>query len=90
MVESNHRKPFALANWKMAMTIEEGKGFITSFLDRVGALADRVQIVLCPPYTALHALSTAIGPSSPRTGGTESLGRVGNHAHRRDLSPAFG
>ena len=86
MVESNRRKPFALANWKMAMTIEEGKRFISSFLDRIADLEDRVQIVLCPPYTALYALSAAIGKHSLELG-AQNLWPGSGTTHTGEISP---
>jgi len=48
------RKPFALANWKMSMTISETVAFIRKFLPLVRELEERVDIVICPPYTALY------------------------------------
>ncbi len=86
MTDLNHRKPFALANWKMAMTIEEGKRFIGLFLERIGALEDLVQIVLCPPYTALYALSAAIGRHSLELGAQNLWAGSGN-THTGEISP---
>ena len=85
MTESGHRKPFALANWKMAMTIEEGKKFVTDFLERVGNLTDRAEIVLCPPFTALHALSLAIGRNSLELG-AQNLWAGEGIAHTGEIS----
>lgn len=48
------RRPFALTNWKMAMTISETITFIEDFIPLVGELAEKVDIVICPPYTALY------------------------------------
>ena len=86
MVESSRRKPFALANWKMAMTIEEGKGFVSSFLAEMKDLLDRVEIVLCPPYTALHAVSTAIGRHSLELGAQDLCAGSGT-THTGQISP---
>ncbi len=54
------RKPVALANWKMAMTIGETRAFVRVFWPRVQNVADRVDIILCPPCTAIHALSQVV------------------------------
>ena len=86
MVESSRRKPFALANWKMAMTIEEGKGFVSSFLAEMEDLLDRVEIVLCPPYTALYAVSTAIGRHSLELGAQDLCAGSGT-THTGEISP---
>ena len=56
METSVSRKPFALANWKMAMTISESLTFVHEFRAAAGSLAQAVNIVLCPPFTALYAL----------------------------------
>jgi triosephosphate isomerase len=52
----NIRKPLALANWKMAMTIEESLAFARAFCAAAGDLLDIVDVVLCPPYTAVYSL----------------------------------
>ena len=82
----SHRKPFALANWKMAMTIAEGRKFVRFFLEQIGNLADRADIVLCPPYTVLHALSMAIGPN-PLELGAQNLWAGSGATHTGEVSP---
>ncbi len=54
------RKPVVLANWKMAMTIGETRAFVRAFWPRVKDVAHRVDIILCPPCTAIHALSQTV------------------------------
>jgi triosephosphate isomerase (TIM) len=56
------RTPLIAANWKMNKTVPEAEAFIDSFLGSLAGL-EGVEIVVCPPATALAA---AIG----RTGGT--------------------
>lgn len=58
------RQPMALANWKMEMTVAEGLAFLRRFQDRVGELLAHVQVILCPPYTALYPLARAMGDRS--------------------------
>ncbi len=62
------RKPFALANWKMAMTIAETRDFIRRFLPLVEGLAERVDIVICPPFTALYVASLELEGSGVQLG----------------------
>lgn len=62
------RKPFALANWKMAMTLSETVAFIRKFLPLVESLADKVEIVICPPYTALHVARQELEGSQVQLG----------------------
>ncbi len=54
------RRPFALANWKMAMTIAEAQAYVAEFLAAAGDRLPRVEVVLCPPCTALHTLAQAL------------------------------
>ncbi len=55
------RKPFALSNWKMAMTIGEAQSYVGELLATAGDLLERVEVVLCPPCTALHVVGQALG-----------------------------
>lgn len=50
------RTPFVAANWKMHKTIADAVVFLEDFIPRVQGF-DRVDIVLCPPFTSLPALS---------------------------------
>jgi triosephosphate isomerase len=79
------RKPFALANWKMATTISESLAFVRQFRAAVGALAQKVDIVLCPPYTALHAVAQAL-VGSPITVGAQDLCAAPGLAHTGEIS----
>jgi triosephosphate isomerase len=49
------RKPFVAGNWKMNGTIAEAEALVQALLPRVGAVED-VEIVVCPPFTALQAV----------------------------------
>jgi triosephosphate isomerase len=62
------RQPLALANWKMEMTIAESLAFLERFQDQAGELLTRVQVVLCPPYTALHPVAQALRDSPIQLG----------------------
>ena len=46
-------KPICAANWKMHKTRPEAAAFVDSFLPVAMELLDSVEIVICPPYTAL-------------------------------------
>jgi triosephosphate isomerase (TIM) len=63
------RKPFALANWKMTMTMTEGLEFAGRFRQAVGDLPYQMEIVLCPPYTAIYSVSGALAGSAIHIGG---------------------
>ncbi|MBN1979023.1 MAG: triosephosphate isomerase, partial [Anaerolineae bacterium] len=80
-----NRKPLALANWKMAMTIPESRAFVYKFRAAVGDLAQAVDIVLCPPHTALHAVAQALA-DSPIALGAQNLCAAPGLAHTGEIS----
>jgi len=57
------RTPFIAANWKMHKTIAEAEQYIQALLPQAGAIDD-VEIVICPPYTALQAMVDSARGSS--------------------------
>ena len=52
------RTPFIAANWKMFKTVHEAVVFIKEFRSVVKDVTD-VEIVVAPPFTALHAAAEA-------------------------------
>ena len=46
------RRPLVAGNWKMNKTVEEAEEFIQQLLPRVST-ADRVDVAICPPFTAV-------------------------------------
>jgi triosephosphate isomerase len=80
-----HRKPFAVANWKMAMTIEEAKRFVHAFGKNLGEVTREVDVVLCPPYTALYPLAQALA-NSPIEIGAQDLSAATGSAHTGEVS----
>src|SRR5678816_4471263 len=52
------RVPFIAANWKMYKTVHEAVAFAKEFRVMVKDVTD-VEIVLAPPFTALHAVAEA-------------------------------
>jgi triosephosphate isomerase len=76
------RKPLALSNWKMAMTVAESLAFVRDFEAIAGDLLDEVDVVICPPFTALWPLAQALRGSRIQLGGqniapTADLARTG-------------
>jgi triosephosphate isomerase (TIM) len=49
------RTTFIAGNWKMNKTVAEGEQFVGALLPRVAAV-EGVEIVVCPPFTALAPL----------------------------------
>jgi triosephosphate isomerase len=52
------RLPFIAANWKMHKTVHEAVVFVKEFRGMVKDIVD-VEIVVAPPFTALHAVAEA-------------------------------
>ena len=52
------RLPFIAANWKMYKTVHEAVVFVKEFRSMVKDIDD-VEIVVAPPFTALHAVAEA-------------------------------
>jgi triosephosphate isomerase len=50
------RIPLIAGNWKMYKTIGEAVELVEALLQDLGDTSDR-EVLICPPYTALHALS---------------------------------
>ena len=49
-----NRTPLVAANWKMQKTVGEAEAFLAALTGRVSELGS-VEVVVCPPYTALSA-----------------------------------
>jgi triosephosphate isomerase len=79
------RRPFALANWKMAMTIAQSLAFVEKFLAQAGPWLDAVEVVLCPPYTALPAVAKAV-QGTPISAGGQDLWPGPGEAHTGAIS----
>jgi triosephosphate isomerase (TIM) len=52
------RTPFVAANWKMYKTVHEAVVFVKEFQGMVKDVVD-IEIVVAPPFTALHAVAEA-------------------------------
>jgi triosephosphate isomerase len=52
--------PMIAGNWKMFKTAGEAAILIQDVEERVRTVWDRVEIVVCPPFTALKSVSTVI------------------------------
>jgi len=60
-------KKLIAANWKMNKNIEESISFIKEFKKLIENIRD-VEIVICPPFTALQAVSNELKGSNIRLG----------------------
>jgi triosephosphate isomerase len=81
------RKPLALSNWKMAMTVAESLAFVRDFEAIAGDLLDEVDVVICPPFTALWSVAQALH-SSPSTSSGHSRIQLGGQNIAPTADPA--
>ncbi len=79
------RTPFIIGNWKMHGTTTEGRARATGI--RVG-LTSRLEadVALCPPYTALSVVATALA-GSPLALGAQNCHYDAAGAHTGEISP---
>jgi len=54
------RRLICAGNWKMHKTAREAMGFVDAFLPLTGRIPDRVEVVLCPPFTAIAAVARGL------------------------------
>lgn len=75
------RTPVIAANWKMHKNLSEAAEFVKAFLPKVEGLTG-VEMVICPPFTALGAVGWALA---------EARGKVGVGAQNmwKDVQGAF-
>ena len=64
------RIPFIAANWKMYKTVHEAVVFVKEFRSMVKDVED-VEIVVAPPFTALHAVAEAARNSNVGVSGQD-------------------
>jgi triosephosphate isomerase len=63
-----NRKPLAISNWKMAMTVAESRAYVSALETMAGDLLDKVDVVICPPFTALWPVAQMLDKSSLHLG----------------------
>jgi triosephosphate isomerase len=61
------RKPLCIGNWKMYGTLAEARPLATGVRDGLRRVKD-VEVVLCPPFTALSAVGEIVAGSSLELG----------------------
>jgi triosephosphate isomerase len=79
------RKPIIAANWKMFKTIAEAREFVAQFAPLVADVGD-VDVVLCPPFTALSAVGEAVKGLNVRLGAQDIFWKE-QGAYTGEVSP---
>lgn len=81
------RTPVIAGNWKMHLSPDEGVELVEALIPRVGGVSD-VEIVVCPAYPALQAVSGAIGGSNIKLG-AQNLYPMAEGAFTGEISPTI-
>ena len=81
------RTPLVIGNWKMHGTLGEARALATAIRD--GLKRPRgVEVVLCPPFTALAAVAESLG-TGPIQLGAQTCHHEAAGAHTGEVSPAM-
>jgi len=88
MADLAERKPLALANWKMAMTVAESLAYVQELRTLAADVLDEVDVVICPPFTAIWALAQAL-PGSHLELGAQNQAAVNDPAYTGQVSAAL-
>lgn len=80
------RKPVIAANWKMHKNLSEAAQFVKGFLPQVADLTG-VEMVLCPPFTALGAVAWGLAEVRQKVGlGAQNLYKESQGAFTGEIS----
>jgi triosephosphate isomerase len=81
------RTLIAAGNWKMHKTSQEASAYAEAFLGRVGDFR-QVEIIICPPFTALPFLSEKLA-ASPVKLGAQNMHWEAKGAFTGEIAPAM-
>ena len=83
-----HRKKIIAGNWKMNKTQAEARMLVEDLLRDVGRF-DAAEIVLCPPFTALAAVSEVLSTETNIRLGAQNLNEHASGAYTGEISAAM-
>jgi triosephosphate isomerase len=81
------RPPLVIGNWKMHTTLGEARALATAIRDGLRRVRS-VEVVLCPPFTALAAVAEVLGAGAIGLGG-QTCHHEASGAHTGEVSPAM-
>ena len=79
------RMPLCIGNWKMHGTLAEARPLATGVRDGLRRVKD-VEVVLCPPFTALAAVAEVLA-ASPIKLGAQNCHSEASGAHTGEIAP---
>lgn len=79
------RKPLALSNWKMTMTVAQSLEFVRDFRPLAGSDPEQVDVVLCPPFTVIYPVAQVIAGTRLQLG-AQDMAATTDIAHTGQVS----
>jgi triosephosphate isomerase len=79
------RKPIIAGNWKMHMSVEEGKAFVKQLAGKLPP-AEEVETVICAPFVHLSSL-TELVKEQPVQIGAQNMHQTDEGAYTGEISP---
>ena len=80
-----HRKKIIAGNWKMNKTQAEARVLVEDLLREIGRF-DEAEIILCPPFTALAAVSELLNSVSNVRLGAQNMSEHASGAYTGEIS----
>lgn len=81
------RKPIIAGNWKMYKTVGEAVNFVDAFKEKTAGLSG-VEMVLCPPFTALAAVARRLAGSGIELG-AQNMHWAPEGAYTGEIAPGM-
>lgn len=78
-----------MANWKMAMTLDESRTFMNDFLQEIDDLIGKIQIIISAPATAISTLAPILAPIPLFELGAQNSSAHPEPDHTGELSAAL-
>lgn len=79
------RTPILAGNWKMHKTVQEAIDLVEALIKGTETVSDR-EVLVCPPFTALHALKPVLENTSVKLG-AQNMYYEESGAYTGDISP---
>jgi triosephosphate isomerase len=83
-----HRKKIIAGNWKMNKTQAEARSLVEDLLREIGKF-DEAEIILCPPFTALSAVSELLNSVTNIRLGAQNMHEATSGAYTGEISAAM-
>jgi triosephosphate isomerase len=80
-----HRKKIIAGNWKMNKTQAEARILVADLIQEIGRFSE-AEIVLCPPFTALAAVSELLNDISNIRLGAQNMHEAASGAYTGEIS----